>query len=99
MYTAEKTLQSCLRTFLPVLQNAFGQNIKILGRGRHIGESLPGNAVGMAVLSASAGADSQKGSEPPAVVRIMSEGNEVPVLWVLFWQARTGSRSRCSTLD
>lgn len=42
---------------------------------------------------------SQNGTEPPAVVRIMSEGNEVPALWVLFRQARTGSGSRCSTLD
>ena len=36
------------------------------------------------------------GMSRPLAVRIM---NEVPVLWVLFRQARTGSRSRCSTLD
>ena len=67
---------------MPVLQNAFGQNIKILGRGRRCSS-----------------ADSQNGNEPPAVVRIMSEGNEVPALWVLFRQARKGSRTRGSTLD
>lgn len=39
------------------------------------------------------------GMNRPLVVRIMSEGNEVPVLWGSFWRARTGSRTRCSTLD
>ena len=51
----------------------------------------------MAFLILTPGRDDD--DEPPAVVRIMSEGNEVLVLWVLFRQARTGSRSRCSTLD